>query len=158
MLSRDWHCLNRTCGKQFHSYARGNPECPHCGCVRVSWVPGGGHIGKSSPGIDRTLNVLAADYGLTNLNSPSPSRTNNAMPRRSTPRNANLLGVKQWAPGFSSPVYDTASCDVSTSAVNVRGVQIPGRRFERSPNMVSPGLGDNLMTQVQGVHRPGRPR
>ena len=150
MLSRDWQCLNRSCGQIFHSYEKGNPECPQCGCVRVSWVPGGGHIGKAAPGIDRTLRTLAADYGMTNINSPSPSRLNRAMPVVNGPRGANLLGSKLFAPGFSADVYDTPTCGASTSAVNLRGVQPVGRAFGASRTVRTLRQATKIVRQ----HRP----
>src|SRR3974390_1440577 len=96
MLSRTWRCLAPQCGKAFHSYEKANPPCEHCGCVRVAWIPGGGHVGKVSPGYDRTLKSLAYDYGMSNINSPSPSRLNRSMPKFEQP-NVNMP-AHHWAP------------------------------------------------------------
>src|SRR5215471_341346 len=80
MLSRTWQCANKRCGAQFHSYEHGNPPCPRCGCVRVGWVPGGGHV-SSTKGLDASLKALAQSYGMSDINSASPSRLNRAMPK-----------------------------------------------------------------------------
>lgn len=146
MISRDWTCLS--CHKPFHSYERGNPECPSCGSVRVNWVPGGGHIGKAAPQADRILKSLAADYGLTNLNSPSPSRLNRAMPAVKPPSPAGSLGVKHWAPGFSSEVFNGSHCAPSLNPPDLKGFQPVGRRFPQGTDMVHRG------TFAQGRHRP----
>lgn len=145
MISRDWQCLG--CNKQFHSYEN-NPECPGCGCVRVSWVPGGGHIGKIAPGADRTLRMLAADYGLTNLNSPSPSRVNRAMPVTVPPSPSGSMGRKMWAPGFSSEVYQTSHCAPSLNPPNLKGFQTVGRMMPKGTDMMYRG------TTPQARHRP----
>src|SRR5262252_7218721 len=68
MISRDWSCLNRACARQFHSF-EAYPTCPHCGCVKVSWVPGGCHVPKVAPEADRTVTKLARIYNLTDMNS-----------------------------------------------------------------------------------------
>lgn len=154
MLSRNWRCLNPACGKEFHSYERGNPECTFCRCVKVAWIPGGGHIGAKAPGIDKTLRALAADYGLSNLNSVSPSRQAQAKVMPAAPA-AGSYGTKQWAPGFSSEVYANPHCQSSSTPINLRGFQPVGRVMPRSGSIATPGLRDGLMTRVEGVHRPG---
>lgn len=100
MISRDWVCLNRSCRHTFHSFERESPECPRCGCVRVSWVPGGGHIGTTG-NIDRTVRSLADSYGMTNINTPSPSRLNRAMPKHYHPP---ADGPTMNFGGFSAPI------------------------------------------------------
>lgn len=140
--------MNRGCGKQFHSYEN-NPECPHCGCVRVSWVPGGGHIGKVAPTADSILRTLAADAGLTNLNSPSPSRLNRAMPQAKQPSQQGTLGVKHWAPGFSSEVYHSPHCAPSLSPPNLKGFLPVGKVMPKGGDMRYRG------TTPQARHRPG---
>lgn len=138
MISRNWQCLNRRCGTTFHSYEKGNPECPQCGCIKVAWVPGGGHIGKVAPSADATLRSLATDYGMSNMNSASPSRQNRAMPRYEGATADPGLGVKHFAPGFSAHVSPNgATCSPSLSPVNLKGVQPVGRSF--SPSGTIPG-------------------
>ena len=115
MLSRNWTCMNPRCRTVFHSFEHGNPPCPQCGCVRVSWIPGGGHMAKQAPGVDATLKQLAHNYGMTDINSPSPSRLNRAMPKHD---NAVADGpILNFAPGFSAP-YNRAGRATSGWSVN----------------------------------------
>jgi len=74
LIIRTWGCQNSACLLQFDSGER-NPACPHCGCVRVGWVPGKLNIHSgATKQADTTLRDLCAAYGLTDINSPSPSR------------------------------------------------------------------------------------
>lgn len=149
MISRDWRCAN---GHEFHSYEKANPDCPVCGNCRVEWVPGGGHIGKLAPRADATLRSLAASYGLTNLNSPSPSRLNRAMPAQQAPSSAGSIGVKQWAPGFASEVFQTSHCAPSTAPMDLKGFKPVG-----VPMMQGGDMGYKGVTPV-ARHRPGSNR
>jgi hypothetical protein len=38
MPPRLWQCLNPQCGRTFQGEERGNPACPSCSCVRVSYA------------------------------------------------------------------------------------------------------------------------
>ena len=135
MISRDWQCLN--CGHGFHSFEKANPSCPQCGCVRVNWTPGGGHIGKVAPRADATLRGLADQFGMTNMNSPSPSRLNRSMPRLEQPKFDSSYGQRHFAPGFSSPISPHgATCAPSTAPIDVRGkvqIGVPRGRSETIP-------------------------
>lgn len=103
MISRDWMCQNSACGSVFHSYSDANPPCPECGCLRVSWVPGGGHVlSGRTRSLDRTVRGLAEQHGMTNLNSPSESRLNRAAPRVYQPPLSPELGVKHWGHGIAT--------------------------------------------------------
>lgn len=120
LISRNWTCKNPRCGKGFHSYNQANPPCPACGCVKVSWVPGGGHIGTTGR-IDATAKALAANAGMTDINTASPSRLNRAMPRVAQPPVEEGPAVN-FAPGFSAPVSRIgATCSPSTSLVKATG-------------------------------------
>lgn len=66
---RTWLCQNSDCGVEFEA-GEPNPPCPDCGCIRVQWVPGGGHmLSASTRSADATLRRVASRYGLTNLRS-----------------------------------------------------------------------------------------
>lgn len=149
MLSRDWKCLNRACGRIFHSFEKGNPPCSHCGCVKVAWVPGGGHIAKTSPGIDQTVRQLAHDYGMSDINTPSKSRLNRAMPKFA--QRVPDLPVQHFAPGFSAPVSSQgATCQESTVTGNaVFGKVVINRALPAS------GMFPNPMTNTRIVARNG---
>lgn len=155
MVSRDWACLNRRCGHQFHSYDEA-PECPSCGNVRVHWIPGGGHIGKVAPQMDRTLRGLAADFGMTNFNSPSPSRLNRAAPRATHPHPSQARGTKTFGPGFTANVYDKASCEWSQDPVHMRGITAnigsSASPFQRTATI--PGPSANAV--FHAAHRPNQ--
>lgn len=122
MISRDWICLNERCATIFHSFEKANPPCPQCGCVRVNWIPGGGHIGKVAPRADATLKGLARDFGMSDMNSPSHSRLNRTMPKLEQPPTDPGLGTIHFGPGFSSQVSRYgATCDVSNAPLDLRG-------------------------------------
>jgi hypothetical protein len=147
MLLRSWRCLNRKCGKTFNSYEHANPDCTFCGCARVAWVPGGGHIGKVAAPADATLRSLATNYGMANLNSPSESRLNRAMPK--FPVHQPDMPVKHFAPGFSAPVSSAgATCQVSEASVDLRGKVATGRALTHSRSI--PGPQSN--TEMHGRH------
>jgi hypothetical protein len=140
MISRDWQCLNRGCAEVFHSFEKSNPPCPKCGCVRVDWIPGGGHIMAKAPGYDRLLREQADRFGFTNLNSPSPSRLNRAAPRVEQPKPDYGGQPMHFAPGFSSPISTMgATCQPSSSAVDLRGrIPIGGIAAGGAVNTASP--------------------
>jgi hypothetical protein len=151
MISRDWQCLNRACGATFHSFEKANPPCPKCGCVRVDWVPGGGHVMSMAPRVDARLRHIADQHGFTNLNSASPSRLNRAAPRIELPPISPELGTVNFGPGFSAPVSaHGAICVPSSSHVNLRGKVPIGVAREASASI--PGPGANAI--VQARHRP----
>jgi hypothetical protein len=154
VISRDWHCLNTVCGTVFHSFEKANPPCPKCGCVRVDWVPGGGHRMDLAPRVDARLRGIADQHGMTNLNSPSPSRLNRAAPRIDTPPISPHLGTVNFGPGFSAPVSEHGPiCVPSSTPVNIRGKVAVGVRRDSSSSI--PGPGANAI--VEARHRPDRP-
>ena len=143
-------CLNRACRKTFHSFERESPECPRCGCARVSWVPGGGHIGTTG-NIDRTVRSLADSYGMTDVNTPSPSRLNRAMPKHyhppadgptinfggfSAPVNSRGMSTAGWAHSNLTARQSVATGQPLPAAksypnIGQSGLGLPGNRFPR---------------------------
>jgi hypothetical protein len=139
MLIRDWCCLNKRCGATFRSDDHGNPNCPACGCARVSWIPGGGHIASQAPAADRQLRSLADQYGMKNINSGSESRLNRAMPKFDhAPADGPVLG---FAPGFSAPFNRSgrATCGVSANNVNFKASVAAEAR--QAPSRTYPQIG-----------------
>jgi len=151
MISRDWHCQNDRCGHKFHSYAQDNPPCPRCGCVRVGWVPGGGHIMVMAPRMDKRLRSIADQHGLTNLNSPSPSRLNRAAPR--APVYQQVQGYNHhWGLGVSSPISTQgAICVQSSTPVDIRGKVPIGVARDRSASFPGPEANAIVVARTRGV-------
>ncbi len=142
MISRDWRCLNDRCGETFHSFANDNPPCPACGCVRVGWIPGGGHVNSIAPRMDARIRSIADQHGLTNLNSPSNSRLNRAMPR--APIHPTVPGVTHnWGFGISSPIPDAhhpnAGAIASFSATSVSNKVVVGDSAQSRDSRWLPG-------------------
>lgn len=155
MISRDWHCQNEACGHAFHSFEKGNPPCPKCGCVRVSWIPGGGHVMAMAPRIDKRLRMIAEQQGMKNLNSPSPSRLNRAAPRVNVPPMTPELGVKHWGLGLTSQLSAHGPvCVESASSVNLVG-KLPVGQYAspRAPNAAFPGPGANAIVEGRTIQR-----
>lgn len=140
--------MNRGCGKTFHSFEKGNPPCEFCGCVRVAWVPGGGHVAKVAPSADATLKSLAYDYGMENINSASHSRLGRAMPKYQQPRPD--MPVRHFAPGFSAPVSSAgATCQETESRGNaVTGKVTLNRTLPASRTVPGP----QAFTEIAGRH------
>lgn len=132
-VSRDWQCQNKRCHAQFHSYEP-HPECPKCGCVRVSWVPGGGHI-SNVKGLDASLNALAKNYGMGDINSASPSRLNRSMPKHPMPKADGPMW--RYAPGFTAPfnMQSNPTCEPSRERVNFKVTQAAGRHVGGATQM-----------------------
>lgn len=146
MISRNWHCLS--CRKVFHSFERNSPECPVCGSLKCTWVPGGGHVAKLAPGVDQTVKQLAFDYGMSDVNSPSPSRLNRAMPRPPVSRTdnptVNLGGVPVPVPMDEMPVC----VPTSIASIDV----LPGGPGLPRP----PGIGRGSMGAAVAISRSGK--
>ena len=157
MISRDWRCLNPRCGTVFHSFEKANPPCPTCGCVRVDWVPGGGHIMDMAPRVDKRLRTIADQQNMTNLNSVSHSRASRAAPilnKPPPPGNPEFGNRAYGGTGLSAPLsrqYDPLGdiyCVPSASAVSVGGKVAIGsiatnpRSGEQYNNAMAPPRGE----------------
>lgn len=152
MISRDWICKNKSCGRVFHSFERANPACTWCGCVRVAWVPGGGHVAKVAPSADATLKSLAHDYGMSDINSASHSRLGRAMPKYEQKKVD--MPTMHFAPGFSAGVSSSgATCQETEARGNsVVGKVTTGRTLPASRSVPGP----QAWTDLAGRHA-GRP-
>lgn len=98
---RSWQCLNKSCGCEFQAW-EANPACPDCGCVRVNWIPGGGHCAGTAKAADADLRLLADNYGLTDLNSAEEGRA--AKKVRLGPEPDRHAQPMTFAQGFSAAV------------------------------------------------------
>jgi hypothetical protein len=155
MISRDWHCQNERCANTFHSFDNGNPPCPKCGCVRVSWIPGGGHVMSMAPRMDKRLRLIAESQGCTNLNSPSPSRLNRAKERIYVPPMSPELGQKHWGLGISSEMSRHGPvCVQASSEVNLVGRLPVGQHASpRGPNRAFPGPSADHIIEGRTIQR-----
>ncbi len=152
MILRTWRCLNQRCGKAFDSYEKGNPDCVHCGCARVQWIPGGGHIGTKSAAVDATVRSLASNYAMTEINTPSHSRLNRAMPKFA--QRQPDLPVKHFAPGFSAPMSSQGpTCQESESRVDVRGQTTINRQLPANGRWPSPMANTEIHGRFTGPAR-----
>jgi hypothetical protein len=100
---RSWQCLNARCHNAFQAW-ESNPACPKCRCVRVSWIPGGGHVAGTARAADAELRTLADNYGLTNLNSAQEGRGAKIV-KTPPPAPQNREAAMQFAPGFAQVPY-----------------------------------------------------
>jgi hypothetical protein len=140
--------MNRACSRIFHSFEKGNPACTYCGCVRVAWVPGGGHAAKVAPQADATLRSLARDYGMANINSASQSRLGRAMPKYEQKRAD--MPTMHFAPGFSAPVSSAGATCQETEA---RGNAVTGKVTTGRTLPASRSYGNlSINTEIGGRH------
>jgi hypothetical protein len=157
-ILRTWLCGNARCGQSFDSWER-NPNCTACGCVRVSWVPGGGNVlTEACKTADTELRKLAGNFGLDNINSAQRDRR--AMPALPPPpqhagRNEPNMNFGQ---GFTAPLVrdqrgqPVATCLPSTSNVNFKARVGTGVALPHSRSV--PGV--HAATAIEASHRPPR--
>lgn len=152
-ILRTWMCLNARCKAQFDSW-EANPECSKCGCVRVSWMPGGGHVSKDMRRLDASLNSLAKSYGMGNINSPSPSRLNRAMPKLE-PRIADGP-VLNFAPGFAAPFNrgGLATCEPSHQRVDFKVTAASDKPLVPQAGRNYPKIGADNWKSVRRAFKP----
>ena len=129
---RSWACLNGRCGEQFTSWDS-NPECPKCRCVRVTWIPGGGHVAGTARAADADLKTLADNYGLSDLMSAKRGDAAKVMASQPQSRSTRDNSV-QFAPGFASVPY------VMDGAGNARGVCVPSAQNVNFKTKLSAGV------------------
>jgi len=116
---RNWACLNGRCGKTFESWDA-NPECPKCGCVRVQWVPGGGHVAGTARAADAELRTLADNFGLNDIMSARRGERAKPPMQHVNVQQSRETAV-QFAPGFAASVDpQRATCQPSMQKVNFK--------------------------------------
>lgn len=119
-ILRSWGCLNPRCESEFTS-GEPAPSCPHCGNVRVNWIPGGGHIGSHAKAADKDLQALIDVFKLPDINSAERGRgakkvaTQPAVDPKAAPQ-------MNFGMGFSAPIVPgaPAMCVPSTQAVDFK--------------------------------------
>lgn len=147
-IIRTWGCQNLRCEKVFDSW-EANPVCPVCKCVRVAWVPGGGHIAGAARSADAELRHLADIFRMGDMNSAEEGRA--AKKVNLPPPPAPSGPVHTFAPGFTASVNPTvgAQCVPTANKVDFKVKASPGSRL--APNASYPGLSSN--TAIEAVHK-----
>jgi hypothetical protein len=158
MISRNWACQNARCRAEFHSYEP-NPACPECRCVRVSWIPGGGHVAGTAGACDAELRKLADAYGLSDLNSAQ--RDQAAKPiavQRPVERGTPAMNFGPFAAQVDPARSRTsenpsgAQCVPAANSVGFRAKVGIGSRLAHSRTV--PGV--HSATAIEAQHRPPR--
>lgn len=149
-IIRTWICGNARCNKTFDSWEP-NPECPTCKCVRVSWCPGGGHVGGGGKDADRELRALADIFRMSDMNSAEEGRGAKKvrLPEQTAPNPAN---VHTFAGGFSAAVNPSlgAQCVPTANKIDYKVKAEPGNRLGPS-SFGMPGIRSN--TAVEATHK-----
>jgi len=146
-ILRTWGCQNAECVAVFTSGER-YPACPHCGCIRVSWVPAQVNIHSgSTKQADTTLRDLCAAYGLTDINSPSPSRQLQAK-KLATGAGG---GAAMTFQGFTATVDPAAGAQCVPTSNHIEHKVRPGIGAPFTGQFGAPGIASN--TEVVATHR-----
>ena len=150
-ILRTWFCQNSRCASpQFEAWDA-NPSCPACRCVRVAWVPGGGHIrGEKTKGAEKELRALVDIFKMTDMNSAQEGRGAKKVNLPSSPAAAGP--VQTFAPGFSAPVQRGAgaACMPTSDHVQFKVKAGPGTKLQ--PNGTFPSVRSG--TAFEGAHKP----
>lgn len=148
-ILRTWHCLNGECASEFESGAA-SPTCPVCKCVKVSWVPGGGHM--MSPATlhnDRTVRSLAKSFGLSNLKSARQGEAAHPGVSQGKPMDERRFGPYGGIPWSDRP---TAAFCPNPPNIKIAGPSDGSQKFKkhggRIPTDIRPGLVDNRKVPV----------
>ena len=147
-ILRTWHCQNHRCSSQFDSW-EANPECPACKCVRVSWVPAGGHIkGAATKTGDAELRALADLFRMPDMNSAQEGQAAKKVRLPDAPQPGGP--VHTFAGGFSAAINPAAGahCVPTANKVDYK-VKTSGDRL--APNETYPGIRSH--TAVEAAHR-----
>lgn len=150
-ILRSWLCLNARCESEFTAWEE-NPPCTQCGCVRVQWIPGGGHTSKVAGHADAEFRALAENFKLNDLHSAV--RGEAAKKVKAQPHvDQRSAQPHQFAPGFSAVAHPSqAVCVPSMNTVNFKAKAGVGAALPHSRTV--PGIHAN--TLVEATHRPPR--
>ena len=142
---RTWGCLN--CGREFDSWEP-NPACPACECLRVTWVPGGGHIAGVSRSGDAEFRALADVFRLDDLKS---AKRDEATKITSTPSPQG--GTPHDFGGFVANVNPNlgSQCVPVSNKINFKAKAEVGRSFGGG-QLGLPSV--QSATVIDSTHRP----
>lgn len=144
-IIRSWQCLNGRCSKQFDAW-EANPACPTCQCVRVKWVPGGGHVAGTAGAADAELRKLADCFGFTDMNSAQRDRAAKKIAAQPPPASGPPI---HFAPGFSAtaPNQNQSVCVPSSSGVEFKATVGIGNKL--APSGTYPGIAKNTVIEAK---------
>ncbi len=150
-ILRSWLCLNSRCGATFDAWEE-NPPCTQCGCVRVQWIPGGGHVQGTAGHADAEFRALADAFKMTDMHSAV--RGEAAKKMKSQPVvDQRSTQPHQFAPGFSAVAHPSqAVCVPSMNKVNFKAKAGVGAALPHSRTV--PGIHANTM--IEATHRAPR--
>jgi len=149
-IIRSWQCKNTRCNCAFDSW-EANPACPKCQCVRVGWIPGGGHIAGTAASCDADLRALADCFRMTDIHSSA--RGGYAKQGQIKHPRAADGPVHTFAPGFSAAVnpQQGATCVPTNSKVDFKVKTGTGNKF--GPGALGlPGV--RAGTVIEAAHKP----
>lgn len=148
-IKRSWRCLNSRCGEAFDAWEQ-NPECPSCHCVRVEWVPGGGHIAGTAKACDAELRALADAFRLPDMASARRGEAaKRPMAQQPVARDAPAMS---FGGGFVAQVDPNRGAQCVPTANRMDFKTKVGIGNKLAPSKVFPGVGTN--TTIEAQHRP----
>ena len=131
-ILRSWQCMNVRCNRAFDAWEP-NPECPACKCVRVNWIPGGGHLGGTAKAGDAELRALADIFKLNDMHSAEEGRGAKkvSLPPPAAP---NSGPVHTFAGGFSAAINPAAGaqCVPTSNKIDYKIKATPGNSLPPS--------------------------
>lgn len=140
-----WLCLNHDCARVFGDFAR-NPECPSCGCVKVTaTVPQVAIQGPATKHADNTLRDVAKSFKLSNLRSARAGEQSH--PGLPTPKGIPGAPPINAGYGVSVPRTLTASAQFAPMPRSMPGLLPVGAQFKKPKG--------NIPTQVRYETRRG---
>jgi hypothetical protein len=148
-ILRTWRCMNSRCATPFDAWEP-NPKCPACKCVRVEWMPAGGHIGGAAKGADVELRALADIFRMTDMNSADRGRAAKKvnLPPAQTPNGGN---VHTFQGGFTAAIDPSRGAQCVPTANKIDYKVKAGTDNRLQPNKAYPALRAN--TVVEATHK-----
>lgn len=154
-ILRTWQCHNARCNKIFDSWEP-YPSCPDCKNVKVSWVPGGGHVMGTAPGVDADVRSLADTFGLNDLTSTrhgeKGGRAKPPLPAMTAPANNGAMSFggfvtpQPYALGTDGQVH--ATCLPAANRIDYKVKAAPGKAVPASKTYPRP----QVNTVVEARH------
>jgi hypothetical protein len=149
-IKRSWRCLNSRCCEAFDAW-EANPSCPKCQCVRVEWVPGGGHVAGTAKACDSELRALADAFRMPDMNSARRDQAaKQIQPQRPMDRSTPVMNFG----GFAAQVNTSlgAQCVPTANKMDFKTTVGIGNKLAHSRTV--PGV--HTATAIEAAHRPPR--